>query len=425
MALLALRHIVQYGKNARALYIRRSHAGLADFELICRELFAKTHGTSARYNAAQGFFRFPDGGTFELNQLENHSEFAKFQGRSISLLLVDEAGQYPTPDLIDLLRSNLRGPADMPLRMILAANPGGPGHHWIQRRYITPTPCEPFFEPKSKRKWVTAPSTFVDNEFIDRDAYRDQIESATPHDAELRKAWLSGSWFIARGAFFADTLDENRNAVDLAKWTEIPKYHGWNWDAYLAHDFGSSAPSVTYVFLQSPGAVGPDGRFYPRGSLVVVDEFATNKSPDQLNDGLQYTVPILAERILEMCRKWKMQPHGVADDAIFAKQGMSAGSISDEFRRCGVFFSPARKADRVSGWQLMRRLLADAGKPDCAGLYISRGCEYWWATAPFIGRDPKKIEDVDSQSFDHGVDAIRYGCLRLRQQVRTDIIVVP
>ena len=41
-----------------------------------------------------------------------------------------------------------------------------------------------------------------------------------------------------------------------------------------------------------------------------------------------------------------------------------------------VHFEPARKGDRVSGWHRMRRLLADAGKPDRPGLYVSRACRY-------------------------------------------------
>jgi hypothetical protein len=124
----------------------------------------------------------------------------------------------------------------------------------------------------------------------------------------------------------------------------------------------------------------------------------------------------LAEHIREFCARWKVRPHGVADDAIFAKGGHSRGSISDEFRAAGVYFEPAKKAERIPGWQVMRRLLQDAGKPDVPGLYIARHCEYFWQTVPYLGRDPKRIEDVDFRSPDHAADAVRYGCLRARQR---------
>lgn len=32
------------------LYLRRTYKGLADFELVTRELFGEVYGTSARYN---------------------------------------------------------------------------------------------------------------------------------------------------------------------------------------------------------------------------------------------------------------------------------------------------------------------------------------------------------------------------------------
>jgi hypothetical protein len=66
----------------------------------------------------------------------------------------------------------------------------------------------------------------------------------------------------------------------------------------------------------------------------------------------------------------------------------------------------------------MRRLLSDAGKPDVPGLYIARTCSYWWETVPYLARDQKRVEDVDSSGPDHAADATRYGCLRERQTMQ-------
>ena len=106
-------------------------------------------------------------------------------------MLIDEAQQWPDPSLLDLLRSNLRGPSSVPVRVVMAANPGGVGHQWIAQRYVFKAqPWEPFSEEKSGRKWVVAPRTFEDNEFIDRRQYRGQIEAATATDPELGRARL-------------------------------------------------------------------------------------------------------------------------------------------------------------------------------------------------------------------------------------------
>lgn len=348
----------------------------------------------------------------ELGQLETHADYSKYQGRSFTLLLIDEAGQYPDPALLDILRSNLRGPKGMPIRACIAANPGGVGHHWLAKRYVfRAAPWAPFIEEKSKRMFIYAPSTFAGNHFIDREQYDEQLISSCPGDPELLRSWRDGDWSIARGAYFASVLDEGRNAVD--PWQKIP--HGWT--TYLTHDFGSSAPSVTYVVARSPGGEGPDGKFYPRDSLVLIDELATCKR-DRPSEGLGWTVPILAEEIVAMCKRWKVQPRGVADDACFANTGHGSGSIATEFTRYGVHFRPAQKADRLSGWNIMRRLLEDAGKPDVPGLYISRACEYFWSTVPYLARDQKRVEDVDSSGPDHAADAVRYGCLRRDERMK-------
>jgi hypothetical protein len=153
------------------------------------------------------------------------------------------------------------------------------------------------------------------------------------------------------------------------------------------------------------------GVWFPNGSLVLIDELAAVRKGN-VNHGLGWTASVTAEAIrTELCDRWRVQPYGVADDACFARTGATAGSIADEFARAGVTFQPARKADRISGWQKMKRLLADAGKPDRPGLYISRSCEYFWATVPYLARDVKRIEDVDTTGPDHAADACRYGIL--------------
>lgn len=419
IALLILRHVETYGARARVLYLRQTYQGLGDFELICREMFGLVYGSGARYNANDHVWRFPGGGYLELGQLDSHQAYASKQGRSFTLLIVSEAGQYATPDLLDLMRSNLRGPRDMPLRMILAANPAGAGHHWLARRYVfRAAPWTPFLEEKSKREWIYAPSTFLDNPFIDQAQYRAQLEGACPSDPELLRSWLEGDWAVARGAYFANSLEESRVAVGPFSAAPTTK-HGERWPTWLAHDFGSSAPSVTYLFSKSPGAEF-EGKFYPRDSLVILGELAAVRR-DNLNMGLGWTAATTAEAIREFCDVWKVSPQGVADDSIFAKGGLSAGSIADEFARGGVRFQPAKKADRITGWQLMRRLLSDAGKLDCPGLYVSRACEYFWATVPYLARDQKRVEDVDSSGPDHGADAVRYGCLRQQWATRIDI----
>ena len=189
MAILALRHCEQYKEKARVLYVRQTYKGLADFEAVTRDVFSVYKGAS--YNQTEHVWRLPNGGYVELGQLESARDYTKYQGRSFTLLLIDEAGQYATPELLDRLRSNLRGAKGMPIRIVMAANPGGVGHHWIAKRYVFKNePWKPFDENSSGRQWVYAPSRFTDNPFIDQQEYRQQLEASCPTDPELLRAWI-------------------------------------------------------------------------------------------------------------------------------------------------------------------------------------------------------------------------------------------
>ncbi len=420
MAILGWRHVEQYGKKARVLYIRQTYKGLSDFEQITLDLYGMVYGKAARYNSTEHIWKFPNGAYMELGQLEGPGDYAKYQGRSFTLLMIDEAGQYASPELLDRLRSNLRGPKKMPIRQIMAANPGDVGHHWIAQRYVfKAAPWKPFYEPKSGRQWIYAPSTYRDNPFIDQAEYEQQLEASCPYDPELLRAWLDGDWSVMRGAYFGPVLSEERNAV--APWERLPK-DGWDkWDYFLAHDYGSAAPSVTYLVAESPGAEGPDGVFYPKGSLILVDELATSV-PGQPSKGLGWTIPKLSDAIHDMCNQWGVKATGVADDACFSQHGHGGGSIADEFRRFKIYFTPAKKGSRQAGWEIMRRLLADAGKVDVPGLYISRNCSYFWETVPSLGRDPRKAEDLDTRQPDHSADSVRYACMRRQYGMKTSPI---
>ena len=163
IALLIMRHLAEHGAGARALYLRQSYRGAADFSLLTQELFPQAF-PGARFNATDGTWKFPGGGTLEIGQMRDQSEYSKFQGRSMTLIAVDEAGQFGDPRLIDLLRSNLRAGKGIPTRFIMAANPGGPGHQWLASRYVFGNvPWKPFTEKASGRQWVHCPSVFADN----------------------------------------------------------------------------------------------------------------------------------------------------------------------------------------------------------------------------------------------------------------------
>src|SRR3546814_20352053 len=68
-------------------------------------LFRSAYGAAASYNATEHVFRLPYG-YVELAQVDNPGAYDKVQGRSFTLIMVDEVTQWGDPFVIDMLRSN-------------------------------------------------------------------------------------------------------------------------------------------------------------------------------------------------------------------------------------------------------------------------------------------------------------------------------
>ncbi len=391
--LVVLRHIEKYGERARPLIIRETHKAVAEIEDRLEGLFADAYGRGVRHNRADHVFRLPNKAIVELGQLDGPSAYQKYQGRSFTLLVVDEFGLLRDRRWVDLLKSNLRAPEGIPLAEVRTANPGGPLHAYIHRTHIAAAPAWHPYQVDGER-WVTCPSVHTDNPHLDHADYERRIRAACGNDGELARAWLNGDWNIARGAYFGGDLDESLHMLPVAWPHPVTK----DWRPFLAMDWGSAAPSVTYVALRAPGDIGP----YPKDSLILLDELATVDAHDP-NAGLHWPPSKLAEAILEMCGRWGVHAKGCGDDAVGLDDTLLAA-----LSKYGIRLTRPDKA-RIAGWQRMRQMLVNArernGQP---GMWITARCRYFWETVPFLERDPNRPEDVVTTGPDHAADAARY-----------------
>ena len=160
--LLVLRHCNQYRNKARVLVTRRRLKSLLQFAEEMRGLLRSAYGSGIAYNQNDNVFRLPNGATIALTHCESASALQDtVQGMTFSLIVVDEAGEGPDLPVIDNLALTLRAPG-VPLRMVLAGNPGGANHSAIADRYVTGrVPWAPF--EFADQQWVYAPSTVDDN----------------------------------------------------------------------------------------------------------------------------------------------------------------------------------------------------------------------------------------------------------------------
>jgi hypothetical protein len=403
----------KYKKRYRGLYIRKSYDGIEDFEEVCRDVFA-IH-CPGEYNSTKKLWRFKSGGILKFSQLEHDRDYRKFQGKTFIDLYIDEAGQFSSPVLLDRLLSNLRGHEGVPLRRTILANPGDVGHGWIYKRYINQRISgESYLEEESKRTVVTILSTYLDNTTLDREQYLSLLLSSTITDMELQKAYVKGDWNIARGAYFATVLDRDRSITP--NWNAIPQ----GWRPFIGMDYGTAAPCAVYLAAISPGSTVND-TFYSRDSIALLDELYLAQSNNPIK-GLNLTIDVAADRIKSFCGLWGFNPmsiDNIADDACFANDGRD--SIAALFLQAGVRFSPAKKGDRISGWEHLRTMMFRAGNFEHPGLYVSPRCTQFWAMMPTVPRDESHPADVDTNANDHIADAVRYICLVTRREKPQEI----
>ncbi len=402
---LAGRHAEQYGSNARIVYLRASHKALQ--EVIADALLLFTGSDpNLKFNKQDQIITFSNGATLTFDVLEDEQSYAKkYQGRSLSLLIIDEATAWADPRILDLMQSNLRKQG-VACRTLWAANPGGAGHGWVAERYVFPSPGHmvPFYDAESERHIVYLHSIYTENPYVDHVPYLKRLKTACRGDDALFKAWTEGDWRVVRGAFFAGALTSH-NEIDIAPFdlSQSPLR------PFLGYDHGTRAPYVCYLAAEARDSITIADRYLPRGSVLLLDE-CTSATPDDLEDGGGMQIPDIALDILAMCSVWNAPARGFGDDALFSDLGV--GNHGKYFADSGVRFAPAKKGLRRDGWSVMREYLAAAQHGEDPCCLINKRCWYAWSTIPYLAASTTDMEDLAKSRRDHAADAVRYTLLK-------------
>lgn len=403
----AMRHCEKHGQGAHVLFIRQMLRSLREVEDNLHLMLSAQYGSKLRVNRQDHIFTFPDGATIEFSPINDVEDMAKLQGRSFSLVIADEYGNFSPQQMkfVDQLRANLRA-GTIPCRFILLANPGGRGHQSIKERWVDRMVPHAVGLLDDKMLWTWIPANYQNNPH-NPENYAASLFASAGRDKELFKAWTEGAWNIARGAMFADVIDEEAHKVSYAEMMSIIQETGaplarlrQGVHSFLAGDWGQSAPAVCFAAARM---LKPMGRF-PRGSLLLLDE-VTSSDPDDRSVGMNWSIGRFAEAIGEMCERTGVYRVGCMDD----QKGLQPDDTLIKGINAYNFTFTRPKKNRRSGWASLRELLFNAkeknGKP---GFYATEKCEGFWETVPLMPRDPKNPEDVDTRAIDHWGDAGRY-----------------
>lgn len=96
-------------------------------------------GYPAHWDAKLHGYRFPSGATLHFGFAQTHTQLvAKYQGSFFQYIAFDELTQWVEP-MYQYMFSRLRRleRTVVPLRMRAFTNPGGTGHAWVKRRFVT------------------------------------------------------------------------------------------------------------------------------------------------------------------------------------------------------------------------------------------------------------------------------------------------
>jgi hypothetical protein len=406
-----LDHSNTYGEAANGIFLRRKFKQLEEVVARTKQIFPHL---GAKYNETKAEWTMPSKARLKFRYIERDQDAEEYQGHSYTRAYFEEVPNFPTPAPINLIRATLRSAAGVPCGMRLTGNPGGPGHHWVKKRYIEPAPGgyevikEPFLMPDGSTQYmerIFIPSKIADNVLLMRNDPTYIMRLMQSGSAALVKAWLEGNWDVIDGAFF-DCWDEERHVLSTSEW--LPKIPQWS-VKFRAMDWGSQKPFCVGWYAVSDGTWG-----LPKDALLKYREwYGSDGKP---NIGLKMEAASVARGILALDGLDTIH-YGAADPSIFVRDG--GPSIAEMMFQTGLMW---RKADnkRVPGWEQLRhrlvgqpgRMVNKEGQPiPVPMLYVLDTCLDTIRTLPVLQHDDTKVEDVDTDSEDHAADETRYAVM--------------
>jgi len=193
-----------------------------------------------------------------LGQCENEDDVHKYDSMEINLFTPDEITSLIEFIYLYIGFTRVRtSDPDLPAVIRAAGMPGGPGHTFVRKRFVDPSPPPndgKIIIGKGGVKRIYIHATLNDNPHIDPE-YKRSLEALS--EAEKR-AKLYGDWNAYSGQVFDEFRDRNYpdepgNATHVVEPFDIPAW----WPRIVVGDWGYAA--MTWIGF---GAISPDKRLY-------------------------------------------------------------------------------------------------------------------------------------------------------------------
>jgi|SRR6516162_27876 len=250
----------------KQVFMRRTYPELRD-EILPRtkEIYPKF---GAVFNKTEMIWTFPRkdefGGTGDrtgakiyLRHCEEENDVHKYDSMEINLYTPDELTTFTEYIYLYIGFTRVRTSSpELPAIIRAAGMPGGIGHTFVKKRFVTPYPQGGVkIIGKGGVKRIYIHSTVADNPHADPE-YTKRLDGI-PSEAE-RKARKYGDWDAYQGQVFDEFRDkhypdEPDNALHVIEPFEIPEW----WPKFIIGDWGFAA--MTYIGFY---AVSPTKRLY-------------------------------------------------------------------------------------------------------------------------------------------------------------------
>lgn len=355
----------------RILLLRRSFPELRENHIL--PLMADLKGV-AKYRETDKAFTFPNASRLRFGYCDTETDVLQYQGQEYDVIFMDEATQF-TEFQFKTFTACLRGANSLPKRMYLTCNPGGIGHDWVKRLFIT----REYREGERAEDFTFIKALVYDNRaLLDNDP--DYIKMLESLPEELRRAWLEGDWDLFVGQYFK----EFRRETHVMRPVEIPYW----WRVYVALDYGRDMLACYWIALDEGERAYVFRELYEPGLLVSE---AAERIRGLMCEPVEafFAPPDLWNRHADT---------GKSTAEIFAEHGILLTKVSN---------------DRVQGWYSLSEWLRPM--PDEQGVVLPRlrifdTCANLIRTLPALQYDEKHPNDAarEPHELTHAPDAMRY-----------------
>lgn len=284
----------------------------------------------------------------------------------------------------------LRGVNKIPKRFYLTCNPGGVGHHWVKRLFVS----REFRDGENPADYCFIKATVEDNKDL-MESSPDYVQALDLLPEDIRNAHRYGDWDALAGTYFS----EFRPELHTCKPFRIPD----EWPRYRAFDYGLDMFACLWIAVDFSGRCYVY-REYCESDLVVSDAARVMRACTPPEERVSFTI---------------------APPDMWNRQKDSGKNMAELFMQNGIGLLKASNS-RIQGWLALKELmkLRKDGKP---GLIIFSDCKSLIEFLPALQHDTKNPSDCAKEPHEitHAPDALRYFAVMRTMPAIKNAVITP